>query len=342
MNQPMKFASFHLFSLPPWSTDRDVVTDEIDEMVWLDELGFDEAWIGEHNARVYGIAGSLQVIAAAVASRTKRIRIGAAVTRTPLHHPLHTAEDLAMIDVISGGRFDWGIGKGYDHLEFQSYGVPFEEREGRWEEAIDIVLKAWTDGRICYEGKYWQIPETELFPKPVQKPRPPAYLMVSRSDSSVIYAAEHLYPMVLGQGPDWDDARHKLQLYRETALQAGYAPADVEDALSRVYQTKQVHVARSREQAAKEYEAGLMWYFDVRRNREMYGFGGDPQPYEFYLDHPSVILGTPDEVAGRIQAYREYTGVNNLICWFNCGGQPRDQVRSSMELFAQNVMPRFK
>jgi alkanesulfonate monooxygenase SsuD/methylene tetrahydromethanopterin reductase-like flavin-dependent oxidoreductase (luciferase family) len=148
--------------------------------------------------------------------------------------------------------------------------------------------------------------------------------------------------MVLGQGPDWDDARHKLQLYRETALNCGYVEADVEKALSRVYQMKQVHVAPTREQAAKEYRDGLMWYFEVRRNREMYGFGGEPQPYEFYLDHPSVILGTPDEVRERIAAWRDYTGINNLICWFNCGGQPRDQVRSSMELFSSEVMPHFK
>jgi len=338
----MKFASFHLFSQPPWLTDQEVVRNEIDQMVWLEELGYDQAWIGEHNARVYGIAGSLQVIASAVASRTQRIRIGAAVTRTPLHHPLHIAEDLAMVDIISGGRFDWGIGKGYDHLEFQSYGVPFEEREGRWEEAIEIVLKAWTDGRIAFDGRFWTIPETELFPKPVQKPRPPAYLMVSRSDSSCIYAAQHLYPMVLGQGPDWDDARHKMQLYRETALAAGFPENAVEDALSRVYQMKQVHVAENAEQAAAEYERGLMWYFDVRRNREMYGFGGEPQPYSFYMDHPSVILGTPETVGDRIAAWREHTGINNLICWFNCGGQPRDQVRRSMELFSGKVMPRFK
>lgn len=342
MTQPMKIASFHLFSQPPWKTDQEVVKDEIDQMVWMEELGFDQVWIGEHNARVYGIAGALQVVAAAVAGQTKRIRIGAAVTRTPLHHPLHVAEDLAMVDIISGGRFDWGIGKGYDHLEFQSYGVDFEEREGRWEEAIDIVLKAWTDGRICHEGKYWNIPETELFPKPVQKPRPPAYLMVSRSDSSAIYAAEHLYPMVLGQGPDWADAKHKLELYGETASKAGFTDADIKEALGRVYQMKQVHVAPTREQAAKEYERGLMWYFDVRRNREMYGFGGDSQPYEFYLDHPSVILGTPGEVEERIAAWRDHTGINNLICWFNCGGQQRDQVRSSMELFSAEVMPQLK
>ena len=338
----MKFATFHLFSLPPWSTDAEVVQGEIDQMCAGDELGFDAAWIGEHNARRYGIAGSLQVVAAAVAARTKRIRLGAAVTRVPLHHPLHTAEDLAMVDVISGGRFDWGIGKGYDHLEFDSYGVEFAEREERWEEGIEIVLKAWRDGRVCHQGKHWTIPETELFPKPIQRPGPPAYLMVSRSDESVVFAAKRLFPFVMGQGPDWDDARHKMQLYRETALAAGFPAAEVEATLARSYQTKQIHVAATRQQAEAEYERGLMWYFDVRRNREMYGFGGDPQPYAYYLDHPSVMVGTPEQVADRLEAYREHSGVPNVIAWFGCGGQPNEQVQRAMRLFAERVMPRLK
>ncbi len=338
----MTFATFHLFSQPPWKTDAEVIHDEIEQACLLEELGFDEAWIGEHNARVYGIVGSLQVVAAAIASRTRRIRIGSAVTRVPLHHPLHTAEDLALVDVMSNGRLDWGIGKGYDHLEFNSYDVDFEEREERWEEGIDIVLRAWRDGRITHEGKHWTIPETELFPKPVQRPHPPAYLMVSRSDSSVVYAAEHLFPMILGQGPDWDDARHKVQLYRRTALEAGYAPEDVDATLSRVAQMRQMHVAETQAKAEREYERGLMWYFDVRRNREMYGFGGDPQPYEYYLQHRSVMLGEPEKVADEIAAYREYTGINNMITWFNCGGQPHEQVVNSMRLFADKVMPRFK
>ena len=336
------FGSFHLFSLPDTKSDRDVVRDEVEEGQWLDELGFDEVWLGEHNARVYGMVGSLQVPAAALAATTKRLRIGASVTRLPLHHPLHTAEDLALVDVISNGRFDWGIGKGYDPHEFETYGVPFEERDARWQEALDIVFSAWRDGRICHEGTYWTIPETELFPKPIQRPHPPAFLMVTRSDESVCFAARRLLPVILGQWPDWDDARHKLELYRTTALEAGHSPEQIDAVMTRFGQLRQVHVASTYEQAKEEYRDGLMWYFATRNNRGMFGFSHQPQPYDYYLQHRSTMLGTPDQVADQIAEYREYTGVNNIICWFNCGGQPHQQVRRAMELFAAKVMPRLQ
>src|SRR5688572_1605666 len=221
MTGKMGFGTFHLFSRPEWMSDSDVVQAELDQGRWSEELGFDEAWFAEHNGRVYGIAGSLQVTMAALAATTKRIRVGAAVTRLPLHHPLHTAEDLALVDVLSEGRFDWGIGKGYDPLEFASYDVDFNERDERWEEALEIILTAWRDGRIAYEGKHWTIPETELFPKPIQRPHPPAFLMVTRSDDSVIFAAKRLFPVIFGQWPDWDDVKSKVDLYRMTAREAG-------------------------------------------------------------------------------------------------------------------------
>jgi alkanesulfonate monooxygenase SsuD/methylene tetrahydromethanopterin reductase-like flavin-dependent oxidoreductase (luciferase family) len=338
----MNFGTFHLYSLPPWMTDSDVILGELEQAIWLEELGFDEAWLAEHNAREYGIVGSLQVTAAALAARTSRIRIGAAVTRLPLHHPLHTAEDLALIDVLSQGRFDLGFGKGYDPLEFETYGVDFEERDGRWAEALDIVLRAWSDGYIEHKGAYWTIPRTELFPKPVQRPHPPVFLMVTRSDDSVLFAAKRLFPIIMGQGPNWDDARQKVDLYRKTALEAGHAPADIEAVMALFGQLKQVHVSSSQQKARDEYEKGLMWYFSTSANRGMFGFNREPQPYDYYLNHRSVMLGTPEAVADQIGEYSEYTGVKNIICWFNCGGQPREQVRRSMELFAAKVMPRFK
>jgi alkanesulfonate monooxygenase SsuD/methylene tetrahydromethanopterin reductase-like flavin-dependent oxidoreductase (luciferase family) len=338
----MNFGTFHLFSQPSWLSDRDVVHNELEQARWLEDLGFDEAWLAEHNGRVYGIVGSLQVMAAALATTTRRIRIGAAVTRLPLHHPLHTAEDLALIDVLSEGRFDLGFGKGYDPLEFETYGVPFDERDSRWQEALDIVLDVWRDGRIEHTGEHWTIPETELYPKPVQRPHPPVFLMVTRSDDSVLVAARRLFPVIFGQGPDWDDAKRKVELYRTTALEAGHDPAAIDKVMSLFGQLKQVHVADSQQQARDEYEKGLMWYFATSANRGMFGFNREPQPYDYYLHHRSVMLGTPDAVSDQIAEYREYTGINNIVCWFNCGGQPHDQVQRSMKQFAAKVMPRFK
>lgn len=337
----MHFGTFHLFSKAPWMTDRDVIHNELEQARWLEDLGFHEAWLAEHNARVYGIIGSLQVAAAALAATTKRIRIGAAVTRLPLHHPLHTAEDLAVIDVLCDGRFDWGVGKGYDPLEFETYGVPFAERDARWEEAMDIVFTLWREGRIKHQGRFWTIPEVELLPKPVQRPMPPVFMMVTQSDASVEFAARRLLPIILGQGPDWDDAKRKLALYRTTAQAAGHSPADVEATVGRVAQLKMVHIADTRQKARDEFEKGLMWYFQTSSNRGMFGFNIEPQPYDYYLNHRSVMLGTAEEVLDQIQEYREYTGIPGIVCWFNCGGQPHQQVRRAMEAFSSSVMPKL-
>ncbi|MSQ10372.1 MAG: LLM class flavin-dependent oxidoreductase [Dehalococcoidia bacterium] len=337
----MHFGTFHLFSKAPWMSDRDVLHHELEQTSWLDDMGFEEAWLAEHNARVYGIVGSLQVAAAAVASRTKKVRIGAAVTRVPLHHPLHTAEDLAAIDVMSDGRLDWGIGKGYDPLEFETYGVPFSERDARWEEAIHIIFTLWKEGHIKHEGKFWTIPEVELLPKPVQKPMPPVFMMVTQSDASVEFAGKNGLPVILGQGPDWDDAKRKIALYRATARTAGRPEAETEALMARTAQLKMIHIADSSQQARDEFEKGLMWYFQTSSNRGMFGFNVEPQPYDYYLNHRSVMLGTAQEVLDQIQEYKEYTGIPGIVCWFNCGGQPHDRVRRTMDAFSSKVMPKL-
>ena len=340
--EAMKFGTFHLYSKPDWMTDHDVIHSEFEQALWAEEFGFESVWIAEHSARVYGIVGAAQVPMAAIAARTEKIRIGTAVTRTALHHPLHVAEDLAYVDVISNGRLDWGIGKGYDPLEFSTYGVDYEERDERWQEAIDIVTRVWEDGHISYEGKHFQVPEMELFPKPLQKPTPPLYLMVSKSDESVEFAAQRLWPCVYGQGPDWDDTRHKMELYRETALKAGHALKDVEAAAEKCAQLKQMHVAPTTEQAREEYKRGLLWYFETGRNRQMFGFRRERQPYEYYLEHRNVMLGSPQTLIETLEEFSEHTGLTRVIGWFNCGGQPREQVRESMEMFGEEVMPHFQ
>jgi alkanesulfonate monooxygenase SsuD/methylene tetrahydromethanopterin reductase-like flavin-dependent oxidoreductase (luciferase family) len=148
--------------------------------------------------------------------------------------------------------------------------------------------------------------------------------------------------VIFGQGPDWDDARRKVALYRSTALAAGFSEREVDGVSRRFGQLKQMHVAESQQQARDEYEKGMMWYFQTSANRGMFGFNKEPQPYEYYLNHRSTILGTPAEVTEQIEEYRAYTGIENIICWFNCGGQPHEQVRRSMQLFSAKVMPKLR
>lgn len=335
----MKFGTFHLYSIPPWTNDYDVVSQQFEQIKKAEEIGLSEVWLAEHNARRYGLVGNALLTASAIASATRNIRIATAVTRLPLHNPVHLAEDLAYVDILSSGRLDWGIGKGYDPLEFATYGVPFDEREERWQDTFDAVLEIWSTGRTGAQSKFADLGDAELFPHPLQRPVLPIYVMVSRSDSSVVWAAENLYPVVLGQGPDWDDVKHKLDLYAETASSAGFDDESVKDALSKCWQLKQVHVASTTERAVDEYRDALMWYFEMKNNRIMFGYPADARPYEYYLAHKSVILGSSDKVTNDLGEYVEYTGMQNVISWFNCGHQPHPQVLGALDRFGTEVLP---
>lgn len=337
----MRFGTFHLHSIPPWTNGYDVVEQQFEQILVADRLGLHEAWLAEHNGRQYGLVGNALVTASAVAARTSRIRIGTAVTRLPLHNPVHLAEDLAYVDVLSQGRIDWGVGKGYDPLEFASYGVPFDDREERWQDTFDAVLSIWGSGRTNAPSRYLELGDAELYPRPLQRPVPPIYIMVSRSDSSAVWAAERLYPIVLGQGPSWDDVKHKLDLYAETALRHGHPEQGVRESLARCWQLKQVHVGTTTERAIEEYRDALMWYFQIRANRIMFGYPAEEHPYEWYLGHRSVLLGSPDKVLNDLGEYAAYTGMPNVIAWFNCGHQPHAQVVAALHRFAEEVMPQL-
>lgn len=337
----MKFGTFHLFSCPPWTNPYDVLEHEYEQMVHADQIGLDEVWLGEHNARPYGIVGNCVLSAAVVAAMTERVRIGTAVSRLPLHHPLHLAEDLAHVDILSNGRLDWGLGKGYDSLEFSTYGVPFEEREERWQEVFDAVHHYWRTGRTGFEGKFHRGADAEFFPPSLQKPLIPIYVIISRSDSSVVWAAQHLYPFMLGSACDRDDTKHKLELYRQTALEAGFSEAAVANALDNCWQLRQIHLSTSVDRAVAEFEASMMWYFETRQNRVMFGYPGEIQSYQWYLDNGFVLLGTPDIVAEELGSYSEYTGMKNYLCWFNVGGQPQARVLNAMSSFTEEVIPQL-
>ena len=198
----MDFGTFHLHSAPADRPSRTIVHEHFQQMLAADRLGFAEVWIAEHNAREYGFIGNSVIVAAALAAATTRIRIGTAVTRLPVHNPLHLAEDLAYADILSGGRVDWGVGKGYDEHEFTTYGVNFAEREERWEETFNAVRQMWSTGRTAYNGRFYSLGDGQLIPLPQQDPLP-TYIMVSGSERSVTWAAERLLPIVIGSGPGW-------------------------------------------------------------------------------------------------------------------------------------------
>ncbi|MBS4214630.1 LLM class flavin-dependent oxidoreductase [Neobacillus rhizophilus] len=338
----MSFGLFFLNSKSPFKSEDEELRNGLEQIKVADELGFHSAWMAEHNARDYGVVTSSTVYLAAAAAQTKRIKLGSAVARLPLHHPMQLAEEMTLVDVISNGRLYVGVGKGYDKLEFDAYNVDFDERHARFEESLDILKAALTNPRISYSGQFFNFSDIPINPRPIQQPGPPLFVMVSQNDASIINAAKDGYSFVLG-GIKNDDTLHKISLYRETALAAGYSEDYVNDAMARSGKLLFVYVAETDEQAYEEFKEGLMWYMSERDNRPVFGVVQRDKvlDYNEFLKSENAIVGSPDKVRRDIEKFQKETGLNNIICWMNIGGQPNDRVIKSMNLFSKEVMPYF-
>src|ERR1700752_1556243 len=155
----MRFGTYYFFQAPPSSTHPEVVHNEIEQMVWTEELGFDSVWLTEHHFIEYGLSVSPALLAGAIAMKTRRVRIGLAAAILPFHDPIRLAEELAMVDILSGGRLDVGVGRGNRPVEFEGYRIPQIENRERFEESLAIRLKAWRLDRFAIAGAQFRSPQ---------------------------------------------------------------------------------------------------------------------------------------------------------------------------------------
>src|SRR3990170_3634547 len=151
-------------------------------MEWTEELGFDQIWLTEPHFIDYGLSVDPATLAAAAASRTRRIRIGLAAAILPFHHPLRLAEQLALVDILAHGRLDVGVGRGNRPAEFAGYGVPQVESRERFEETVEVMRRAWTEERVSFRGRFFTLDDVRVIPKPVQTPHPPLYQVCASRD----------------------------------------------------------------------------------------------------------------------------------------------------------------
>lgn len=173
----LHFGLWYDFRNPPaWKRPYDQLYSEIfDQIAWAEQSGFDYVWLSEHHFIEDGYSPSLMPIAAAIAARTKKIRIGTSVMLLPFHQPVRLAEDAATVDVISGGRLELGAGVGYKVEEFEGFSLSSKERGGRTNESLEIVRRLWEGETLTFKGKYYEVNKVKLTPEPIQKPRPPLW-----------------------------------------------------------------------------------------------------------------------------------------------------------------------
>jgi alkanesulfonate monooxygenase SsuD/methylene tetrahydromethanopterin reductase-like flavin-dependent oxidoreductase (luciferase family) len=353
----MRFGTYFFLQAPPGHRHADIIQRELQQMVWSEQLGFDEVWLTEHHFIDYGLSVDPATLASAIASRTSRVRIGLAAAVLPFHDPIRLAEQLALVDIISGGRLDVGVGRGNRPSEFTGYRIPQVESRERFDEAVQIIQRAWTEERFAYHGRFFQIPEVRVIPKPLQRPHPPLY-QVCVSPDSIESTALRGWPMlnsILFGGLEQVVASRDR--YVTTLQKAGRSPVEIAALLDRWGVSRQIYVAPSDAQALAEAKDAEMWYQESFRKFVIPERIEDSHPtlqpaFRAMAERLSNItweglvaetlaFGSPETVARHIEQMRQI-GVGQVLCWMNFGGLPEDKIRRSMDLFAREVMPRFR
>src|SRR5881227_4052800 len=163
----VKIGVLQFFSWPERRVElSQVYARALERIAIMDTTGYDAVWLAEHHFSSFSVCPSVHVMGTMAAARTKRLRIGTAVSLAPFYNPLRLAEEVALLDVLSGGRVNWGAGRGFERSEFKAFGIAGEESVSRFHETVDIVLKAWTNDKLSYEGKYYRYDGIEVLPKP--------------------------------------------------------------------------------------------------------------------------------------------------------------------------------
>ena len=344
----MRFGSF-VFPISHIPENDSVVIDNtLQEVELADELGFDAVWLTEHHFDGASAYVDPVVFAAAIAVRTKRVKIGFAVVEMAFHHPVRLAAQTALLDNLSHGRLIVGTGRGsaFNHYEYIGFGLTMEEGLEKLPEAEDLLVKAWTGEDFKYEGKFWKVAFPRLRPRPYQKPHPPL-VRACISETSTIAMAKIGRPILMLVQP-LDDIRKRLELYRETMLGAGFDEAATEAALDQTWVAKNLMVADSYDKAREIADVGFRRERKhFREARELYNPDGFPAPEPGAPIAPgedldqSFIMGTPQQVAERIAELRD-VGVRNLMLKLNIGEMAKEDVHTSMRLFGEKVLPLFK
>jgi alkanesulfonate monooxygenase SsuD/methylene tetrahydromethanopterin reductase-like flavin-dependent oxidoreductase (luciferase family) len=316
--------------------------DVLDQVARLEALGFDTAVLGErhfrHASLLYPSAFS---VGAAIAARTERLRIGTAGRVLSLDHPLHVAEDAATLDVLSGGRLDFGVTRAsLDEEAHSVFGAPTAESTGRFTEALEIIRAAWTRDTFSYDGTHYVIPEVSVFPRPVQQPHPPIYL-VAVSSERLAFAAREGHSAYLGAIRSIEELAETCDFYWRALSDAGHERNAVELSVNRF-----VYVSRDDARAREEFEAPFM-EFMARRAPDLKAalvgkYGGEEQlRFDRFLDD-FLIVGGPDTVAGRLSEMLSAVDTRYLLATLNFVTLDHSLCERSTELFAREVIPALR
>lgn len=343
----MKFGIFLLMQSPDMLPSQVIYDQAMEQGVLADQLGFDYIVAAEHHFSSYGFLPNPFLLIPVLAERTKQIRFSTAVVVVPLRHPLQLAEDIAMLDIVTKGRVEVGFGTGYQQYEFQRFGVNLAENRAMFEEGLELITTLLSQENVRHQGRYWNIPETTILPRPLTKPHPQLWRATSSVPTMAWSLARGIKVITGGTSSSMDRIINNWYLFQEAVetaqvswpqefiIQRGVYVSDTEEDAKAMLSHAAWHTRTARGLSSNS--------LPVHAGRAMTELTAPlaehDDPAFLYKDW---FFGTPEIIAEKIYRMTQYTGVSYLNCTFNLGQIPHHKIMRSMELFATKVMPHFR
>jgi len=346
----MQFGLFTLFDfLPQRQEEIAYYRDTLDLMIYAEQLGFDAAWVGEEHFYSFGICPSPQIFLTALARETTRLRLGTAISLLIFENPLRKAEDFAMLDILSNGRLNFGVGRGSVNKHFEGFRIAPQQSRARYKEALEIIRQAWTRKRFSYEGQFWQIPDIAVSPKPLQKPHPPIYQGTISEESfeaaGIQGDSAFVVPWLTAPHPEM---ARRVNTYRTLLKERGHTNVPPPCFIFFLFIDKDYRTAlvEGRE-CTRRYVDQISTIVPPTVLAQLL----DSNPLKQFLDlihslpedlEQRAVVGTPRDCRRRLAELRDEFGIEHIAFYLHAGARDINRARRGLELFATEVLPEFR
>lgn len=341
--------------------------EHLDAWALMEELGFDGIGFNEHHTSPYGLMTSPNIMAAAASQRLSRMKILIYGNLLPIHEPLRLAEELAMLDCLTGGRLISGVARGIPR-EYKAYNVNLADSRARFEEAWEIIKLAWTEDVFSYEGKFWTYRDVSIWPRPVQQPRPPVWVPVTTSQETMEWAAHENAPITPGAVGTLAARQDMVRYYANCLAREGRTITP-----DHIVTPASVYIADDREQALREAGPYTLYFFHTLFSHgNLYNVGGQrqsgyvreeglgwlrPENRDDFLRalqgfrkmtpddlkrNDRLCWGSPAQVRDQLIGLAEALGSNILLVQFNQGAMPHEMFMNQIRRFSTEVMPELR
>jgi len=341
----VKFGVLQFFSWPGRRVPLATVYERaFQRMEVMDKAGYDSVWLAEHHFSTYSVCPSVHIMGTHIAAHTKRLRIGTAVSLASFYHPLRLAEEVALLDHVSGGRVNWGAGRGFDPTEHKIFGVEPKESYARFREAVEIVIEAWNSDKLNFHGEFWDFENVEVLPKPLQDPMP--VWLAASSREALEWSAERGFSILMSPHATHSEIAENRAFYKKGLESAGYSIAGRDIPMART-----LAMGDTQREAEDVGRRGAEFMFGsyLRKKSSIRGESAGGQkivqldsmdqslranidPVARYVQE-IAICGTPQKVIADIEEMRETLPLEYLMI--------APLSHASFVMFTEKVLPHF-